>query len=128
MKKCLKIFILIILALIIVILYFVNNNYNNKGRYQEIKDDVNNELERYMYVIAPKCQDGNSMIITHEDLVYNAGMDKEKFLDVDGKSYCKVYVKSKCNDEKWSSNIAISCKNYQDKGYVDWTKSFDDKK
>ena len=46
-----------------------------------------------MYIIAPNCQlDSGTPLITHQDLIYNAGMDKEKLLDVNGKSY----IKTKC--------------------------------
>ena len=48
-------------------------------------------------------------------------MDKEKLLDVDKKSYCKVYVYTNCAEVgKWNWKTTISCKNYQDKDYKDW--------
>lgn len=131
-----KIIILIVAIILIIIgsLLFVNI-YNHKkqeqkqARYKEIKKDIDDELKRYMYVVLPKCQpEEGTTIITHRDLVYNAGMDKEKFLDVDGKSYCKVYVKPKCVEiGKWDWNIMISCKDYTDKGYIDWDKEFESK-
>ena len=95
-----------------------------------LKNDIDKELERYMYVIAPKCYPENgSPLITHQDLVYNAGMNKDKLLDIDEKSYCKVYVKTKCVEYgKWEWNTMISCKNYKDKGFVDWDKGFEPKK
>lgn len=82
-----------------------------------------------MYVIAPKCYPDNGIpLITHHDLVYNAGMDKEKLLDIDKKSYCKVYVKTKCVEiGQWNWNIMISYKEYEDNGYVDWAKEFEPK-
>jgi hypothetical protein len=57
MKKILL--ITFIFVIIIVSLLFINiKNYikqeQNKKRYEEIKKDIDNELKRYMYVIAPK--------------------------------------------------------------------------
>ena len=135
MKK--KIFVICIILIVIVIssLLIININNHRKQednikRYNEIKNDINKELERYMYVIAPKCQPNNGTpLITHKDLVYNAGMDKEKFLDVDNKSYCKAYIKTECVEVgKWNWDIKISCSEYEDDGYVDWDKGFEPKK
>ena len=127
MKQKLIIFLIIILAIVIGSLIFINIKSNKeqertKKRYEEIKSDVNKELERYLYVISPNCQPNQGTpIITHKDLVYNAGMDKEKLLDVDKKSYCKVYVYTNCAEVgKWNWKTTISCKNYQDKDYKDW--------
>lgn len=123
--------ILIILFIIIIIIgaIFLVNAYSKDSkqkRYTEIKKDINTELERYMYVIAPKCKtDEGTPLITHKDLVYNGGMDKEKFLDTDNKSYCKAYIIPKCNENHiWSWDIKLSCKDYEDEGYVDWDEAF----
>lgn len=101
----------------------------SEKRYEQIKKDIYSELERYMYAIAPKCSpDNGTPIITHRDLVYNAGMDKEKLLDVDKKSYCKVYVDTNCVEiGKWSWETYISCKDYTDEGYIDWEKELPSK-
>lgn len=117
--------------IIVGVLFVEYRNYkiqkHNTKRYEEIKKDIDNELKRYMYVIAPKCYPENGTpLLTHKDLVYNGGMDKEKFLDVDEKSYCKTYIKTKCVEiGKWTWNIAISCKDYTDKGYIDWAEEFE---
>lgn len=102
----------------------------SQARCDEIRRDVDNELKRYMYVIAPNCQKGGaSYKITHRTLVDNAGFDKEKLLDIDGKSYCKVYVINECvSDGKWSWDVKLSCKDYEDDGYVDWAEEFAPKK
>lgn len=132
MNKKIFLTILIVLVIIIVGVLFVEyRNYkikkHNTKRYEEIKKDIDNELKRYMYVIAPKCYPENGTpLLTHKDLVYNGGMDKEKFLDVDEKSYCKTYIKTKCVEiGKWTWNITISCKDYTDKGYIDWAEEFE---
>ncbi|MBO5348874.1 MAG: hypothetical protein J6A89_03530 [Clostridia bacterium] len=126
-----KIFIIILIVILIVIasvLFVAIRNYKiqeqNTKRYEEIKKDIDTELKRYMYVIAPKCYPGNGTpLLTHQDLVYNGGMDKEKLLDVDGKSYCKVYIKTKCVEiGKWDWKIFISCKDYTDKEYIEWAE------
>lgn len=102
----------------------------NKKRYEEIRKNIDTELKRYLYVIAPKCypEDGTPLI-THRDLVYNGGMDKEKLLDIDEKSYCKAYIKTKCIEiGKWDWDIMISCKDYTDDGYVDWAQELPSKR
>ena len=127
--------IIIIIFLIFIIIgstLFINEKNSKKieeqssKRYEEIRKDIDTELKRYMYVVAPKCQPNNgTQLITHQDLVYNAGMNKEKFLDIDKKSYCKAYIKTRCVEVgKWDWDIMISCKNYTDNGYVDWEEEF----
>lgn len=129
MKKKIIITILLIFSIIIGSILFVNiRNHvveeQNKKRYEEIRKNIDTELKRYMYVIAPKCYPENGTpLLTHQDLVYNGGMDKEKLLDVDKKSYCKAYIKTRCVEVgKWNWDIYISCKKYTDKGYIDWDK------
>lgn len=128
MKKALIILFLVII-LSIGTIFFVRKKDSKQKRYAEIKEDINTELERYMYVIAPKCNiDEGVPLITHKDLVYNGGMDKEKFLDVDNKSYCKAYIIPKCNEGHiWSWDIKLSCKDYEDEGYEDWDEAFTSK-
>lgn len=96
----------------------------------KIQKDINLELKRHIYVIAPKCYPANgSPLLTCKDLDYNGGMDKEKFLDIDVKSHCKAYIKTKCVEiGKWTWNIAISCKDYTDKEYIDGAEEFESKK
>lgn len=135
MKKKLIILIILILVIVIGSLLFINiknhitQEQNNK-RYEEIRSSVDKELERYLYVISPNCQPNEGTpIITHRNLVYNAGMDKEKLLDIDKKSYCKVYVYTDCVEiGKWNWKTTISCKYYQDKDYKDWDEEFPPKK
>ena len=135
MKKKIIITILFICSIIIVSILFVNiKNHKieeqNKKRYEEIRKNIDTELKRYLYVIAPKCYpEEGTPLITHRDLVYNGGMDKEKLLDIDEKSYCKAYIKTKCIEVgKWDWDIMISCKDYTDNGYIDWAEEIPSKK
>lgn len=127
MKKIIKIILLIFIIIGSILIINKKIEEQNNKRYEEIKKDIDTELKRYLYVIAPKCQpNSGTPLITHQDLVYNAGMNKEKFLDIDKKSYCKAYIKAKCVEVgKWDWDIMISCKNYTDDGYVDWNEEFE---
>ena len=108
-----------------------NLDQTDKERYAQIKADINKELERYLYVKYPKCSVNNHKVIRvdHEELVHNAGFDKEKLLDTDLKSYCMVYVDATCvSDGKIDWNIYLSCKNHTDDGFVKWAEPFESKK
>ena len=102
----------------------------NLDRYDEIKKDIDKEMKRYLYVVSPNCNSNNAGgFLTHKDLVYNNGFNKEKLLDIDNKSYCKVYAKYKCIENGvWHWESYISCKEYEDKGYKDWDKELPSKK
>ena len=73
-----KIIIIILLIFIIIgSILFINEKNNkkieeqNNKRYEEIKKDIETELKRYLYVIAPKCQPNNGTpLITHLSLIY----------------------------------------------------------
>ena len=123
---------ILIFAIILIIIISIPNVYllsnNNNSRYNEIKEDINKKLEKYLYVVQPKCQKGSSRHITHKELVYNAGFDKEKLLDINNKSYCMVYVPVKCVEEgKLEWKIYISCNDYEDKGFIKWDNPFPNK-
>lgn len=108
-----------------------NLELTDEERYAQIKNDINKELERYLYVKYPKCSVSNHKVITtdHEDLVINGGFDKEKLLDTDLKSYCMVYVDATCvSDGKIDWKIYLSCKNYIDDGFKKWADPFPSKK
>ncbi len=102
----------------------------NLDRYDEIRNAINKELERYMRLVSPHCQQGSGgLLITHKTLVVNGGMDKDVLLDVDNKSYCGVHVDTFCPEDGINDwNIYISCKDYEDKGYIGWDKKFESKK
>lgn len=93
----------------------------NKKRYEEIRSDVNKEMERYHYIIFPTCNPDvtatQRVLDTH--LIYNGGMKKEKFLDVDGKSYCNTLTYATCIEKnKWEFKTYLRCKEYTDEGFV----------
>lgn len=98
-------------------------------RYDEIKNNIDKELERYMKLVSPNCQKGGStLLITHKTLVINGGMDKEILLDVDNKSYCGVYVDTSCPEDGVNDwKIYLSCNDYKDKGYKKWDEKFESK-
>lgn len=101
---------------------------NNHKRYEEIKRDVEIEIKRYIGLVSNCKYSHDENIITHETLVYNGGFDKEKLLDVDNKSYCSVYALSRCNEnEENEYEIYLKCKNYEDKGFVQWDEEFKQK-
>lgn len=135
MKKRILVICIIIIVIVISGIFIINLNNikkqeKNEKRYEQIKNDINKEVERYLYFIAPHCSsENNGGHLTHKTLVYNNGFDQEKLLDIDNKSYCKTYIKYKCiEDGKWEWQTYISCKDYTDKGYVDWDKEFEPKK
>ena len=65
-------------------------------------------------------------------LINNGYIKKEELLDVDGKNYCDIYVvvyryidesisfEAYGNDCEVNYKAYIKCKDYEDKGYVDW--------
>ena len=135
MTKVILVTVLIVIVTIIGIMFWINfmnkikreNKIKNQRRYDEIKKDIDKEMQDYIYVIAPYCQKGGpTFLITQQELVYNRGMSKEQFLDVDGKSYCEVYVDTECvEDNVWDWDVYISCKDYQDEKYQDWHNGFE---
>lgn len=98
-------------------------------RYDEIKNAIDKELERYMKLVSPNCiKSNNGQLITHKTLVINGGMDKEILLDIDNKSYCGVYVDTSCPENGVNAwKIYLSCNDYEDKGYKSWAEKFEPK-
>ena len=103
-----------------------NLELSKEERYKQIKEDIDKELKRYLYIRCNK--EMAYQKLTHEDLVYNAGFDKEKLLDIDYKSYCMVYVDVECIEEgKLDWTTSISCKDYKDPGFKKWAEPFKSK-
>lgn len=128
MKKKLIISLIVLLIIIcvgiIIGLNYKNIVYNkNQKRYQEIKEDIQDDIAGYLRVAAPYCSPDSSaqLTITDETLINQRGMDKEELLDVDGESYCKVRVETRCvleNKHEWDTYL--SCKDYEDENYSNW--------
>lgn len=124
MKK--KIIILIIItALILGLIVGLNlyKSYSNYKRYEQIKSDIKNDVADYLRVTVPYCEVGSNFLITDEILVNIRGMDKEKLLDVDNKSYCKARIDITCvGENEWSWDTYLSCKDYEDERYSNLDK------
>lgn len=124
MKKKTK--IIIIISIILILCIFaptglkLYKNYSHNKRYQEIKDDIQVDIERVLHIIYPHCQVGKSQygILFEAEQNDYYGVDKKKLLDIDGKSYCKVIAKAKCiSDGQFEWDTYIKCKDYEDAGY-----------
>ena len=124
MKKSTKTIIIVLIFLILCIVtptgLKLYKNYSHNKRYREIKDNIQVDIERVLYIIYPHCTPGKS----HYGILFEAkqndyyGVDKGKLLDIDRKSYCKVRAKAKCiSDGKFEWNTYIKCKDYEDDGY-----------
>lgn len=93
--------------------------YKKEIYYQELKDNIQDDISRYIKISSPYCSVGSgSSTIDEEILMVQAGIDKKKFLDVDGKSYCKVKVNIRCIAEnEHDFDTYLKCKDYEDEGY-----------
>ncbi len=67
MKKKIIILFIIVLVTIFSIIISINIKHHKEEslkRYNEIKNDIDTELKRYIYVIAPKCEPNGSTPLT----------------------------------------------------------------
>lgn len=110
--------ITILLASILIMLICISDHKNQKY-YQELKDNLQEDIEKYIKISAPYCSVGSSSFtIDEETLIVQAGINKDKLLDIDGESYCKVRIKTRCVAEnKHSWDTYLKCKYYEDKEY-----------
>lgn len=144
MKKniiIISIFSLVIIT-IVVSLFFINKK-EDKGitpeeRYKEIKESAKKAAEWHLKATQPYCVIGDSKEkkryshMNSSFLINNGYIKKEELLDVDGESYCDIYVveyryidesislESYKNDCEVNYKVYIKCKDYEDKGYIDW--------
>lgn len=121
-KKIIIIFIVVIIVLCILAPrgFKIYKDYLHNKRYQEIKDDIQVDIERVLHIIYPHCQVDKSQygILFEAEQNDYYGVDKKKLLDIDGKSYCKVRAKAKCiSDGRFEWDTYIKCKDYEDEGY-----------
>lgn len=135
MKKIFKLLVSLLVLLLFGggLFFYFKCNYEekkliekekNQRRYEEIKEDIHKELERYIYVRFPTCEpQWAPQRISDGQLIRNAGMDKEKFLDVDGENYCDSVSYATCVEKnKFEFKTYIRCKDYEDSKFVDWDK------
>lgn len=107
-----------VVIIITIILVCISNN-NEKKYYQELKDNIQDDIDRYIKISSPYCSvSSGSSTINEETLIVQVGIDKKKLLDIDGKSYCKVKVNIRCVAEnEHDFDTYLKCKDYVDKGY-----------
>ena len=122
----------VIIGVVVSIKHKKEIDERNQRRYVEIKEDIQEDIAGYVRVREIYCSvdrgENLNSIYTDETLVYQRGMDKEKLLDVDGKSYCKVRVEVRCVDEnKFEWDTYLKCKDYEDEEYSNWEKRYSNK-
>ena len=135
--------IIIVLVIILIVGSIVGLIYKNKieeqkkeeqeikeTRYQEIKNSVKDAVLWNLGAAYPKCTinkevKGNEYSHYNSSYLINNGyIDKKDLLDIDGKSYCDVYVKLYKDDSgdkcEVSYKMFLNCEDYKEKGYVNW--------
>lgn len=113
------------------------NKSNEMKRYAEIKESAKKASEQFLRATHPNCTISNEFSETYTTsgfenaswLINNGLIKKSELLDVDKKSYCDVNLKywsyfenpldHQRNCEVYYQ-IYLKCKNYEDKGYVEW--------
>lgn len=117
-KKIIILIIVIFIALGLIIGLNLYKNYSNNKRYEEIEFNIKDDVMDYLRITAPYCEVGANFVITDETLINIRGVDKDKFLDVDGKSYCKARIEVMCvKDNEWGWDTYLKCKDYEDENY-----------
>ena len=139
MKKKIFFVIVIIIVVGLVIGIICKNRFDEQenkeqeikeNRYQEIKNDVKDAIVWNLGASYPKCTissevKGNEFShYNSSHLVNNGYIEKKDLLDVDGKSFCDVYVKLYKDDSgdkcEVSYKIFLNCEDYKEKGYINW--------
>ena len=140
MKKKILIILTIIFILCLVLgifLYKSIRENNKQARYNEIRESAKKAVEWKIRAVYPYCsiesgfkntsRPGSHYNSSH--LINQGYIKKSELLDVDNTSYCDVYVK--INKEydyvydprkncKIYYKIYLKCKDYEDKGYINW--------
>ena len=119
MKKKIIIIFIAFLLIVLGIIWKITLDYQKQNYYQKLKDGIQDDIDRYIKISSPYCSvSSGSSTIDEEILIVQAGIDKNKFLDIDGKSYCKVKVNIRCVAEnEHDFDTYLKCKDYVDKGY-----------
>lgn len=140
MKK--KLLIILSLTLLIglcsvtaFMIYINKKEYKEQQRYNEIKENVKKGVEWKLRANYPKCPIGDkyekkrSSHCNSSDLINQGFIKKEDLIDIDGSSYCDVYVETYTyfkdsldhqNNCEVNYKIYLKCANYVDKGYINW--------
>ena len=134
-----SILFLVIIGIIVSIFFITKKDDKEiipEERYKEIKESAKNAAEWHLKATQPYCVIGDSKEkkryshMNSKFLINNGYIKKEELLDVDGKSYCDIYVveyryidesislESYGNDCEINYKFYIKCKDYEDKGYV----------
>ena len=133
-----SILFLVIIGIIVSIFFINNKEIIPEERYKEIRESAKNAAEWYLKATQPYCVIGDSKEkkryshMNSKFLINNGYIKKEELLDIDGESYCDIYVviyryidesisfESYGNDCEVNYKVYIKCKDYEDKGYVYW--------
>ena len=118
MKKKIIIIFIAFLLIVLGIIWKITLDYQKQNYYQELKNGIQEDISHYIKISSPYCSVGSSGSIDEKILIVQAGIDKKKFLDIDGKSYCKVKVNIRCVAEnEHDFDTYLKCKDYEDEGY-----------
>ncbi len=126
---------LIVMGFYGIFLYSSVQEEKELARYEEIKESVKEAVEWNLSAQYPSCKISKDFRETtfpgtfyNSDFLINNGYIKKKeLLDVDGKSYCDVYVDINTyyedpQDQQKNCElyykIYLKCKNYEDEGYI----------
>lgn len=130
---------LIVMGFYGIFLYSSEQEEKELARYEEIKESVKEAVEWNLRAQYPSCKISKDFRETtfpgtfyNSDFLINNGYIKKKeLLDIDGKSYCDVYVDINTyyedpQDQQKNCElyykIYLKCKNYEDEGYINWGK------
>lgn len=139
-KKILIIAFVLVLVMLLVASIFIYKSKKEKeeqARYVEIKESVKKAVEWNLSAQYPFCKISKDFKETSfpgafynsKFLINNGYIKKEELLDVDGESYCDVYVdintyyEDPLDQQKNCElyyKIYLKCNNYKDKGYINW--------
>ena len=143
-KGLIVILILLVISFIIGFIFYKNNKDNENERlkkeqkiYDEIRESVKDAVEWNISAMYPKCSISYEFKETTSPgrhynswfLINNGYIKQNELLDVDGESYCDVYVdiNTYYEDELDHQNnceiyykIYLKCKDYEDEGYINW--------
>ena len=131
--------LIIFISLIVLRFVFFNkknvNEITSEERYKEIRESAKKAAEWHLKATQPYCVIGDSKEkkkyshMNSRFLINNGYIKKEELLDIDGESYCDIYVRiyDRFEDELdhqhncyVSYKLYLKCNGYEEKGYFDW--------